>query len=76
MAAGVWLRVVVMAALAVLLAYSPRIDAAARFRASKLGALFHPLGVLLLLTLQWYAVVMYWFGRPVSWKGRPQPVPA
>ena len=38
-----------------------------------LSALLHPLGVLLLLAVQWYAVVKHWLGRPVGWKDRPKP---
>jgi GT2 family glycosyltransferase len=58
---------------ACLLSLIPRFAAAARFRASRLGAIFHPLGVLLLLAIQWYAAVRSWLGRPVGWKGRPAP---
>jgi glycosyltransferase involved in cell wall biosynthesis len=47
-----------------------RLDAARRFRQSWLGAVLHPIGVLLLLAIQWYATVCTWSGRPVAWKGR------
>ena len=33
----------------------------------------HPLAVLLLLAIQWYAIVRAVVGRPIGWKGRPQP---
>jgi hypothetical protein len=67
-------RIVLAASLAACaLAYLPRLDATRRYRVSWLGALLHPLGVLLLLAIQWYAVVMHWLGRPVAWKDRPQP---
>ena len=62
-----------LSAVGCLLAYLPRLDAAYRFRASWVGALLHPLGVLMLLAIQWYAVVVHWLGRPVGWKGRPKP---
>jgi hypothetical protein len=52
---------------------APRLDAAWRFRQSWLGAWLHPLGVLLLLAIQWYATIRAWLGRPVGWKGRPLP---
>jgi glycosyltransferase involved in cell wall biosynthesis len=60
-------------AAAVALAYLPRLDAARRFRQSWLGAALHPLGVLVLLAIQWYAAFRAWVGKPVGWKGRPLP---
>lgn len=51
----------------------PRLLCAARFRQSWLGAVLHPVGVLLLVAIQWYATVRYWLGRPVGWKGRAHP---
>ena len=59
-----------VAAVAVGLAYLPRLDAAVRFRQSWLGAALHPLGVLLLLVIQWYAALRVAIGRPIGWKGR------
>jgi hypothetical protein len=47
-----------------------RLAGAWRFRQSWLGALLHPVGVTLLVTIQWYALVWSWFGRPAAWKGR------
>jgi hypothetical protein len=58
---------------ACLLAWYPRIDAAVRFRQSWVGAVLHPVGVLLLLVIQWYATLRAWVGNPVGWKGRPRP---
>jgi glycosyltransferase involved in cell wall biosynthesis len=49
-----------------------RLHAVRRFRQSWLGAIFHPLGVLVLLAIQWYATACAWKGRPVGWKGRYQ----
>jgi hypothetical protein len=60
-------------ATAAVLAYLPRLDAARRFRQSWLGAVLHPLGVLVLLAIQWYAAYRAWVGRPVGWKGRAHP---
>jgi hypothetical protein len=58
------------------LAYGPRALAVVRFRQSLVGAALHPLGVLLLLTIQWQARWRAWRGRPTTWKGRPQTLPA
>lgn len=60
-----------MAATAAVLAYLPRLAAAWRFRQSWLGAVLHPLGILALLGIQWYAVSRSVIGKPVGWKGRP-----
>ena len=58
-------------ALAAASALMPRFLAAVRFRQSYLGATLHPLGVLFLIVIQWYAFVRDRLGRPVSWRGRP-----
>src|SRR5262249_12883532 len=42
-----------------------RFDAAVRFRQSWLGAVLHPLGVLVLLGIQWYVVVRALAGKPL-----------
>jgi hypothetical protein len=55
------------------LSYLPRLDAAWRFRQSWLGAALHPVGVAVLLAIQWYAMALAWAGRPVGWKGRGHP---
>lgn len=44
-----------------------------RFHQSGLGVVFHPLAILLLLAIQWYAVIRAVIGKPVGWKGRPRP---
>jgi hypothetical protein len=36
-------------------------------------AVRHPIGVLLLLVIQWYAIVRAVVGKPVGWKGRARP---
>jgi Glycosyl transferase family 2 len=51
----------------------PRIDAVVRFRQSPLGAILHPVGVMALLAIQWYATARAVAGRPVGWKGRDKP---
>ncbi|MEM1305304.1 MAG: glycosyltransferase family 2 protein, partial [Planctomycetota bacterium] len=53
------------------LAVAPRLDAARRFDQSWLGAVLHPVGVLLFLAVQWSALVAKMSGRQVAWKGRP-----
>jgi hypothetical protein len=36
-------------------------------------ALLHPIAILLLLAIQWYAIVRAILGKPIGWKGRPYP---
>ncbi len=66
-----------LAGLGVAAAYYPRWRARRQFRQSTLGAWLHPLGVALLLIIQWYAFIASLLGRPQEWKGRayaaPQP---
>ncbi len=57
-------------ALAVIASYLPRIIAAARFRQSWRGALLHPLGVTVLLILQWTALTRKLLGVQATWKQR------
>lgn len=66
--AGVWFWI--LASLAAVLAYLPRTLAAIRFRQSWLGTIFHPLGILLLLAIQWTSLIRSLLGRPSTWKGR------
>jgi hypothetical protein len=61
--------------LATLLAYYPRLSAAARFRQSWLGAILHPLGIVILVAIQWFAFFHNFLGRPNRWKGRHYIVP-
>jgi hypothetical protein len=58
---------------AALCAWIPRFIAARRFRQSPLGALLHPLGVALLLVIQWQARLRQRAGAPLTWKGRDYP---
>lgn len=62
-----------LAALACVLALIPRGLATIRFRASWLGAALHPVGVMVLLAIQWFAIVRAVMGKPVGWKGRANP---
>ncbi len=51
-------------------AWLPRLLAAVRFRQSWRGAILHPLGIVLLLAVQWYSLLRKLAGAPVSWKDR------
>jgi cellulose synthase/poly-beta-1,6-N-acetylglucosamine synthase-like glycosyltransferase len=66
-------RAFFLALCAAIAAFAPRLIAAQRFRQSWLGALLHPLGILVLLAIQWYALARSVFGRPAQWKGRSYP---
>jgi hypothetical protein len=62
-----------VACLAAVAAYAPRLAGMARFRQSPIGAALHPLGIALLLAIQWSAFTRRALGRPAKWKGRPYP---
>jgi glycosyltransferase involved in cell wall biosynthesis len=49
-----------------------RLVLALRFRQSIVGALLHPLGVTILVAIQWYSWVLRRAGRGVAWKDRAQ----
>jgi glycosyltransferase involved in cell wall biosynthesis len=51
-------------------AWLPRLLAIRLFRQDWRGALLHPLGIALLLAVQWYALGRQVLGSPVSWKDR------
>lgn len=59
-----------LVALATAFSYLPRALGARRFGQSRPGAILHPLGVLVLLAIQWHALIRETLGRPASWKGR------
>ena len=74
---GMWIAVFVktefvsmLLVFALLMSYLPRLLAARRFKQPMRAAFLHPLGVLLLLVLQWYALVKQVLGRPVAWRAR------
>ncbi|MEZ6140670.1 MAG: glycosyltransferase family 2 protein [Zavarzinella sp.] len=50
-----------------------RIDAAIRYQQSWLTVLLHPVGITLLLALQWYSFIRFLLGKPAGWKGRSYP---
>ena len=76
MAAWLWLRggvsvaVTVYVLVAIAGAWLPRALAAARFKQDWRGALVHPVGIVLLLAVQWYALGRKLLGGAVSWKER------
>ncbi len=72
LAAAAWLSptALVLASIAALLAYLPRIIGVVLFRQSLLGALLHPVGVCVLVAIQWYALTRSLIGKPATWKGR------
>jgi hypothetical protein len=51
-------------------AFLPRLLGVARFHQSPLGALLHPIGVCVLVAIQWFAFFRFACGRPSVWKGR------
>jgi glycosyltransferase involved in cell wall biosynthesis len=63
-------EVAVYVCVAVLAAWLPRALAAWRFHQSWRGAILHPVGILALLAVQWYAFTRKLLRRSVSWKER------
>ena len=59
-----------LAAWALFASLVARAVAAVRFRQSWLSVLLHPLGILLLLIIQWEGLVRKLLRRPVGWRGR------
>jgi hypothetical protein len=68
-----WIGLAV-AGLGTVAAYYPRWQAWRRFRQSSLGACLHPIGVVVLLGIQWYAFICARLGWPQQWKGRAYPI--
>jgi Glycosyl transferase family 2 len=60
----------VMAASASIAAYVPRLLMVWRFQQPLAGAILHPVGVAILLAIQWHALVRDLLGYPATWKGR------
>ncbi|WP_263376888.1 glycosyltransferase family 2 protein [Granulicella aggregans] len=63
-------EVAVYIAVAVAAAWFPRVLAARAFRQDWRGALLHPLGIAVLLAIQWYSLTRKLTGGAVSWKSR------
>jgi glycosyltransferase involved in cell wall biosynthesis len=58
------------ALLTLMFGYGVRFLSAWRYQQSWRGALLHPVGVLIMLVLQWYAWLRKLVGRPATWKQR------
>ena len=56
--------------LAFVASYLPRVLAERRFAQPRISAMLHPVGVALLLAVQWYALARQVIGRPVAWRAR------
>jgi hypothetical protein len=59
-----------LATAAVLGLYATRLIGVVRFGHSPVGAALHPVGVALLVAVQWWALGRQLAGRPAAWKGR------
>ena len=59
-----------LSAIAVALVWGARAMLAARVQQSALSVLLHPVGMVLVLVIQWTALAAAWRGRPQSWRGR------
>jgi hypothetical protein len=53
-----------------LLVFGTRLVLRARFRQSWLGAALHPIGIGIVVAIQWFALSRSVAGRPLAWKGR------
>ncbi|MEO0716890.1 MAG: glycosyl transferase, partial [Planctomycetota bacterium] len=60
---------IALAGAAVVLALIERLILARRMRTSVVGALLHPVGVLLMTTIQWHSLYLHVTGKR-SWRGR------
>lgn len=67
---GSYPHLALLSGLAVLLSYSSRIISVFRFRQPILAALLHPVAILILLLIQWFAWARLMLGVPSTWKGR------
>jgi hypothetical protein len=65
-----------LSAAAIVLTYMVRFVALLRFYQSALGAVLHPVGIVLLLAIQWQALAAHLLGTRVHWKGRAYAAPA
>jgi len=48
----------------------PRLLGIRRFNQDLSSAVLHPFGVLVLLMIQWHALIRHLVGTPAKWKGR------
>ena len=61
-----------VAVVATAIALATRLALAIRFRQSIVGALLHPIGISLLVGIQWYSWFLRRVGRGIAWKDRAQ----
>jgi hypothetical protein len=66
--AAIWVSVLLGAA--VVGSYLPRAIAVRKFKQPVLSAALHPVGILMLLGVQWWALTRQVLGRPVEWRAR------
>lgn len=64
---------VVLAGLAAVAGVIFRLLLVVRFRQSVVGALLHPVGILIMLAIQWSALLRARHGKPSEWRGRAYP---
>ena len=64
------LPILLCAGMACLAAILPRLLASSRFHQPLRGALLHPVGIVVLLVLEWWALLRQLRGRTVTWKTR------
>jgi len=69
---GIPVEVLYISFVALLCVQYTRYAMQVRFHHDPIGMLLHPLAILLLLTIQWYAIARSIIGKPVGWKGRPR----
>jgi len=67
---GASVAIWVYLSVAIVAAWLPRVLALDRFQQSLQGAILHPVGITLLLAIQWYALLRRMVGGAVSWKDR------
>ncbi len=65
----------ILSLIAAALSVLPRLSGVFRFHHSLAGAILHPLGILIFLANQWYALGRRLLGGQSSWKGRAYPAP-
>ncbi len=63
-------KVLAAASVACILGWGTRGVLTVRFRQSWLGAVFHPVGIALVVAIQWWSLAVRLRGRAVAWKGR------
>ncbi len=66
-------RLLASAGVAALVGFAVRLDACRRFRQNWFSVALHPLGVAILMVIQWQALLNRLRGRSASWRGRTYP---